>query len=134
MTSLGGRDGRPSARALSALALVTACTLAYQVVFTRMLSSVLAYHFSFLAISLALLGTGAGALLVYLRPELFDRHPLEGTLARWSALYGVLLIATPLLLVDLDYSIADGSRSGSPSTSPWPACWPRRRRPSPARW
>ncbi|MFS8585565.1 MAG: hypothetical protein FWJ72_10810 [Acidimicrobiia bacterium] len=108
MTSLGGRDGRPSARALSALALVTACTLAYQVVFTRMLSSVLAYHFSFLAISLALLGTGAGALLVYLRPELFDRHPLEGTLARWSALYGVLLIATPLLLVDLDYSIADG--------------------------
>src|SRR5690606_32340375 len=108
VTSLGGRDGRPSARALSALALVTACTLAYQVVFTRMLSSVLAYHFSFLAISLALLGTGAGALLVYLRPELFDRHPLEGTLARWSALYGVLLIATPLLLVDLDYSIADG--------------------------
>ena len=95
-------------RALTALGLVTACTLAFQVVFTRMLSSVLAYHFSFLAISLALLGTGAGALLVYLRPALFDGRPLETTLAWWSALYGGLLILIPLVLVDLDYSINDG--------------------------
>ena len=98
-------------RALTALGLVTGCTLAFQVVFTRMLSSVLAYHFSFLAISLALLGTGAGALLVYVRPGLFDGRPLETTLARWSALYGGLLIVTPLVLVDLDYSINDGVTS-----------------------
>jgi hypothetical protein len=39
-------------------------------------------HFSFLAITLALLGTGAGALLVYVRPETFDGRPLESTLAR----------------------------------------------------
>lgn len=95
-------------RVLTALGLVTACTLAYQVVFTRLLATVLAYHFSFLAISLALLGTGAGALLVYVRPDLFDRLPLEATLARWSAAYGGLLILTPLVLVDLDYGIADG--------------------------
>jgi Spermine/spermidine synthase domain len=88
--------------------LVTACTLAFQVVFTRMLSSVLAYHFSFLAISLALLGTGAGALLVYVRPELFDGRPLESSLARWTAAYGVLLIITPVVLVGLDYGIENG--------------------------
>lgn len=98
-------------RVLTALGLVTACTLAYQVVFTRLLATVLAYHFSFLAISLALLGTGAGALLVYVRPDLFERRPLEATLARWSAAYGGLLIMTPLVLVDLNYSVVDGVTS-----------------------
>lgn len=98
-------------RALTALGMVTACTLAYQVVFTRLLATVLAYHFSFLAVSLALLGTGAGALLVYVRPHLFDRRPLEVNLAQWSVAYGGLLVLTPLVLVDLDYGIADGVTS-----------------------
>jgi hypothetical protein len=88
--------------------LVTACTLAFQVVFTRMMSSVLAYHFSFMAVSLVLLGTGAGALLVYLRPEWFDRRPLEVSLARASVAYGVGLIVTPLILVRIDYEIVAG--------------------------
>ncbi|HEX6424176.1 MAG TPA: hypothetical protein VFZ79_11895, partial [Acidimicrobiales bacterium] len=111
MGTLGERSGAPGVRVLTALGLVTACTLAYQVVFTRLLATVLAYHFSFLAISLALLGTGAGALLVYVRPDLFDRRPLEATLARWSAAYGGLLILTPLVLVDLNYSVVDGVTS-----------------------
>lgn len=92
---------------LGALALITASTLAFQVVLTRMLSSVLAYHFSFLAISLALLGTGAGALAIYVRPGWFD-GPLEPTLARWATVYGALLVVTPLALVRLDYSLSSG--------------------------
>ncbi|MFP3901521.1 MAG: hypothetical protein ACLFXM_11755 [Acidimicrobiia bacterium] len=108
MARLGKGTGGPGVRALTALGMVTACTLAYQVVFTRLLATVLAYHFSFLAVSLALLGTGAGALLVYVRPHLFDRRPLEANLARWSAGYGALLVVTPLVLVDLDYAIPDG--------------------------
>jgi Glycosyl transferase family 2 len=51
---------------LLGLGLVTACTLAFQVVFSRMMATVLSHHFSFLAVSLVLLGTGAGALLLYL--------------------------------------------------------------------
>jgi hypothetical protein len=107
-----GDPTRPSTRALLALGLVTACTLAFQVVFTRMLGSVLAYHFSFLAISLALLGTGAGALIVYLRPGWFDRAPLESVLARWSLTYGALLVVTPLALVRVDYSMDAGVTVG----------------------
>lgn len=93
---------------LSALAVVTACTLAFQVAFTRMMSSVLAYHFSFLAISLALLGAGAGSLLVYLRPSWLDRAPLDVTLARWSLAYAYLTMLAPLALVRLDYAGDDG--------------------------
>ncbi len=101
------RSSPPSSRVLGALGLVTGCTLAFQVVFTRLLSSVLAYHFTFLAISLALVGTGAGALLVYVRPRWFDRRSLEITLAEWSAVYAGLLIAIPFGLVHLNYSLAD---------------------------
>jgi hypothetical protein len=95
---------RPSTRVLLAVGLVTGCTLGLQVLVTRILSAVLAYHFSFLAISLALLGTGAGALVVYLLPHRFGRIPLERQLARWSAVFAVLLFALPFCLVRLDFS------------------------------
>ncbi|HMG41078.1 MAG TPA: hypothetical protein VK611_07090 [Acidimicrobiales bacterium] len=103
-----GVDRPPASRVLLALGLVTACTLGFQVIFTRLISSVMAYHFSFLAVSLALLGTGAGALLIYVRPQWFDGRPLEVNLARWAAAYGVLLVASPFGLVQLDYSIDRG--------------------------
>ena len=86
---------------------MTGCTLAFQVVFTRLLSSVLAYHFSFLAISLALLGTGAGSLLIYLRPDWFDRRPLGVMMAWFSAAFAALLVLSPLVLVRLDYEIGE---------------------------
>ena len=44
----------PSRRTLLGLGIVTASTLMLQVIVTRLFSAVLAYHFSFLAISLAL--------------------------------------------------------------------------------
>jgi len=96
--------GRPKLPALFALGLVTACTLALQVVLTRLFSAVLAYHFSFLAISLALLGTGGGALLLYVRPEWFEDRCVERLLACWSGVFALLLIAVPFLLVELDFS------------------------------
>ncbi len=52
---------RPALRTLAGIALVAGCTLALQVLLTRLFSAVLFYHFGFLAISLALLGIGAGA-------------------------------------------------------------------------
>jgi hypothetical protein len=51
-----------------AVGLLAGCTLALQVLLTRVFAAALFYHFAFLAISLALLGIGGGAILVYLRP------------------------------------------------------------------
>jgi hypothetical protein len=98
---------RPRRPALLALALVTAATLALQVVLTRIFSSVLAYHFSFLAISLAMFGTGAGALLLAVRPAWFQ-GAAEVLLARWAAVCAALLVGVPFLLVRLDYSSGKG--------------------------
>jgi hypothetical protein len=72
-------------RAGLGIGLVAACALALQVLLSRVLSAVLAYRFSFLAISLALLGVGAGALVVHLRPA-WGEPPAQPRLARWCAL------------------------------------------------
>jgi hypothetical protein len=90
-------------RAGLGIGLVAACALALQVLLSRVLSAVLAYHFSFLAISLALLGVGAGALVVYLRPA-WGEPPVEPRLARWCALLAASVIVVALPLVRLDYS------------------------------
>jgi hypothetical protein len=101
----GARAPEPRGRTLAALGIVTACTLALQVVLTRLFSAVLPYHFSFLSISLALLGTGAGALVTYVRPDWF-RGPPRALLARWCALFSLLLTSTPFVFVRLDFSSA----------------------------
>ena len=102
-------DRRPPPRALTALALVAGSTLALQVLLTRILSAALAYHFGFLAVSLALLGVGAGALAVYLRPGWFAA-PLEALLARWSAALAATLVVVPAALVRLDFVTSEGGR------------------------
>ena len=88
---------------LIGVGIVAACTLALQVLLTRVFSNVLLYHFGFLAISLALLGVGGGAIALYVRPAWFDRLPLERQLARWSLAFGALLAVAAFVIVRLDY-------------------------------
>jgi len=94
---------RPPFRIGLAIGLVAGCTLALQVLLTRLFSAVLFYHFGFLAISLALVGVGGGALAIYARPAWFDSRPLETMLSRFAALFAVLLVIVPALLVRLNY-------------------------------
>src|SRR4051812_887094 len=108
---------RPAVRALVGIGLVAGCALALQVLLTRLFSAVLFYHFGFLAISLALLGTGVGGLLLYVRPQWFERQPLTTQLMRWSLLLSGLLVVVPLLLVRLDYHFS-GSVSGGVGRAP----------------
>jgi hypothetical protein len=95
---------RPSLASLFGLGIVTASTLAQQVIVTRLFSAVLAYHFSFLAISVAMLGTGAAALLLYVRPEWFEAPSTEALLSRWAGYFAVTLVVATLGLVNLDFS------------------------------
>ncbi|MEA2422245.1 MAG: hypothetical protein QOF55_1344, partial [Thermoleophilaceae bacterium] len=103
---------RPAATALVGIGLVAGSALALQVLLTRLFSAVLFYHFGFLAISLALLGTGVGGLMLYVRPGWFDARPLHVNLSRWSALLAALLVLVPLVLVRLDYTFDGNVTSG----------------------
>ena len=77
---------------LLAVGLMSFAALLLELGLTRLFSVVLFYHFAFLAISVALLGLGAGAVFACLR---------RGWLERWtvSQLGTVLCSANALLIV-----------------------------------
>jgi hypothetical protein len=103
---------RPDLRVVVAVGLVAGSVLALQVLLTRLLSAVVFYHFGFLAISLALLGAGAGAILIYVRPGWFAANGLRPALARWSVVLSLLLIAVPAVIVRLDYDYTGAIGAG----------------------
>jgi hypothetical protein len=105
-----------------AVGLVAGCVLALQVLLTRLFSAALFYHFSFLSISLALLGAGGGAIAVYLRPDWFAKRPLETELGRLCLLLAALLIVVPVALARIDFGTSDAITA--------PACCARRSSPS----
>jgi hypothetical protein len=88
---------------LVALGIVSAAALAEQIAITRVFSAAVAYHFGFLAVSVAFLGTGAAAILVYVRPRLFEGDA-SIVLSRWSRWFALSLVLTPFVLVRLDFS------------------------------
>jgi hypothetical protein len=73
--------------------------LLLQLTLTRLFSATLAYHFAFMAISLALLGSGASGVAVYLAGDRLSREPAP----RWLSLFSLAFAATTVaaLLVAL---------------------------------
>src|SRR3954452_10862267 len=77
---------------LAAIALTSFSALLLELALTRLFSVVLFYHFAFLAISVALLGLGAGGVFA---------HVFRDRLSRWTVeqLGGVLLSANALIIL-----------------------------------
>jgi predicted membrane-bound spermidine synthase len=74
------------ARTFAGIALLSAGVLVLQLALTRLFSATMHYHFAFLAISLALFGSGAGGVFVYLAGPRLERAPTERWLARGALL------------------------------------------------
>jgi hypothetical protein len=74
------------------LLTVTMATVSYEVLLTRIFSVTLWYHFAFMAISVAMFGMTVGALVVYLRPELFPRDRIASRLALFSWLFSLAAV------------------------------------------
>jgi hypothetical protein len=106
------REPKPALRVLAGVGLVAGTILALQVLVTRIFAALLYYHFGFLAISLAMLGAGAGAIAVYLWPERVERGGLERALVGWTLAFAATIAAAAWVLVKLDYSLDDGVDAG----------------------
>src|SRR5438132_9527369 len=76
---------------LAGVALSSFAALLLELALTRLFSVVLFYHFAFLAISIALLGLGAGGVCAYLAKTRLARLETRTLLARLSALNAVLI-------------------------------------------
>src|SRR5467141_4846052 len=66
-TPTSSKSDIPERTLLAGLALASFSSLSLELALTRLFSVVLFYHFAFLAISIALLGLGAGGVFAYLR-------------------------------------------------------------------
>src|SRR5580704_10306114 len=77
---------------LLAVALMSFAALLLELGLTRLFSVVLFYHFAFLAISIALLGLGAGAVFACLRRQWLSRWPLEQLGATLCAANAVVIV------------------------------------------
>lgn len=80
---------------LAGVALGSFSALLLELSLTRLFSVVLFYHFAFLAISIALLGLGAGGVFAHLAKSWLSRFPLRNLAARLSLLNALLI---PLVL------------------------------------
>ena len=76
---------------LPAIALSSFSALLLELALTRLFSVVLFYHFAFLAISIALLGLGAGGVFAHLRKEWLGRWGTRSVAAAASALSAIVI-------------------------------------------
>ncbi len=81
---------------LGGIALSSFAALLLELALTRLFSVVLFYHFAFLAISIALLGLGAGGVFAYLRKDSLARYETRALVARLCNLNALIV---PVVLV-----------------------------------
>jgi hypothetical protein len=86
----------PNRVMLAGTALSSFASLLLELALTRLFSVVLFYHFAFLAISIALLGLGAGGVFAHLRKKWLARFETRKLMARLCAINALLV---PLVLV-----------------------------------
>src|SRR6266536_244718 len=93
---------------LAGVALSSFSALLLELALTRLFSVVLFYHFAFLAISIALLGLGAGGVFAHLRKDWLSAWPVRKVALACSALNALLIpIVLEIILhvpVSLDLS------------------------------
>ena len=80
-------------RVFIGISLITLSSLMLELALTRLFSATMYYHFAFMAISLALFGSGASGVFIYVIRPAFD----EARAGRWMATSAILFAATTIL-------------------------------------
>src|SRR5262247_694497 len=101
----------PARRVLYGISLVCFANLLLEVVLTRIFSATMYYHFTFLAIALALFGLGASGVYVYVRPERFPPERVREQLATASRRFAAATIVTVVYVLanPIDILIVTGT-------------------------
>src|ERR671919_3084318 len=86
--------------------LVSLSILMLELILTRIFSVTMYYHFAFLAISLALFGSGASGIYIYLLPRFFRRERAGRQLALSAVLCAISVVAALAILLRSDLNLA----------------------------
>ncbi|MBI3782375.1 MAG: hypothetical protein HY270_03130 [Deltaproteobacteria bacterium] len=82
-----------------AVFLVMMSNLLYELLLTRIFSATMWYHFAFMAVSIALLGTTAGAVATNLWPRVFASARADRVAVQAALLYALSLVACTIVLL-----------------------------------
>ena len=111
LTPINSTERGPNRAMLYGMALCSFAALLLELALTRLFSVVLFYHFAFLAISIALLGLGAGGVFAHLRKDRLARFETRALVSRLCSVNAlivpvvlVIVLRTP---VSLDISTAN---------------------------
>jgi hypothetical protein len=95
------------------LAIVAMTTVMFEILLTRLFSIALFYHMAFVAISMAMFGITFGAIIVFLRPDVFTESKTERHLVSFSLLFSVSLVVSFLLFAWLSDNPLSGIAAGA---------------------
>jgi hypothetical protein len=97
----------PSARLLAGVALLSLCVLLLQLTLTRLFSATMYYHFAFLAIALALFGSGAGGVLVFAARRRLLTVPTAHALVAAALLFSGTTVLALVVILENPFSPVD---------------------------
>jgi hypothetical protein len=98
-------DPRVTWRTYAGLFFVALATLMYEILLTRIFSVTMLYHFAFVALSLAMFGMTAGALAVYLLPQLFPPAAIRQRLAVAALAFPIAIVFSFLTQLSIPFRI-----------------------------
>ncbi len=81
--------------------LLSASVLMVELLLTRLFSVILYYHFAFLAVALAMMGLGAGGLLIYLNRHRISSESLPNWYVRLSAAMALVIVLALTVILNL---------------------------------
>src|SRR4030095_3027501 len=102
---LDSRANQATPATFAGMFFIALGTLTYELLLTRTFSVTMWYHFSFVAISMAMFGMTAGALLVFLAPRLFPPAAVKPRLALASVVCAVLMVFSFLVELSIPFLI-----------------------------
>src|SRR4029079_9744451 len=107
--SVQNRTEIPETTLLAGLGLTSFAALLLELSLTRLFSVVLVYHFAFLAISVALLGLGAGGVAAYVGRRRLAATSTRTIAARASALQAAASVVALLTVMRTQVSLVPGA-------------------------
>jgi hypothetical protein len=105
MKRLVTTEPRASSSTYIGLFGVALATLMYEILLTRIFSVTMLYHFAFVALSVAMFGMTAGALLVYLLPGVFPRDRIGDRLAAAALAFPIVMLFSFLTELSVPFRI-----------------------------
>ena len=93
----------PRSPTYAGIFLVALATLMYEILLTRIFSVTMLYHFAFVALSVAMFGLTAGALVVYLAPNLFPPDRLGQRLAAVATAFPLAMVLSFVIEVRIPF-------------------------------